>query len=179
MTDSAFATIGPTAERIAHAGGLMEMPEITQRVQRRHHRVLSLVDGMHARGHLDEDCVMAYRRFERDWSLANSSPACVAAYGERIGGKGDGDETRDERKAAANARVTGALHAIASPMARRALVMAVSSRPADGISTVRPYSLDEIGRSCTSFASKMTSISAATALLHTVLHQLHRYYAEP
>lgn len=173
MTDL-LDTIAPTPERMAHAGPLMEMPEISQHKERRAYRVVSLVCGMHARGVLDDACLSTYERFERDWQLANRSPSAISGYGERIGGSDERGDVAAEKKRLAHVRTQLALASIGSPFAKLAIVMAVSSRPDTGM----PYNLEDIGREVSSAKQRGQAIAWGTATLQHALYQLRLHYEE-
>lgn len=177
MTDA--LTIAPTPERMQHAGALIEEPEVNQHRARRAFRVVSLVASMHARGSINDDCLRAFERFEQDWAVAHRVPSAVAPYGERFGSASDMDDTSQVRKDNARRRSAEAMHAIGSPHARRALLMAVCPRPADATSTMRPYSLEEIGRACSTYTSKMHAVTVGNVVLRDALWQLHLHYEVP
>jgi hypothetical protein len=136
------------------------------------------VAGLHSRGSIDDRCLTAYQRFERDWETGHRSPSCVAGYGERLTSAGDMADGGEIKKANAYRRSRKALEALGSPHAKLALMMLVSVRPADAISTVRPYSLEEIGRACSSYTARVAAITAGSIVLRDALYQLHLHYDE-
>lgn len=175
MTDAAVAEFSrPTPERLAQAGDLMEHPEVNQRIQRRAHRAISLVCGMHSRGAIDDQCLRAYERFETDWMVANRMPAITANYTDARGRSDQFEEQQEIRKSNAVRRVTAAANAIGSPHARRALEMLVSANP----NTRMPWKLDDIGRACSDYGSRVCAITAGTVVIRDMLYQLRLHYEE-
>ncbi|MDX2288178.1 MAG: hypothetical protein NW217_05085 [Hyphomicrobiaceae bacterium] len=178
MTDTA-EMIAPTPERIAHAMGLMEAPEINQRVQRRAYQAQSIVARMHTDGKISDECLRAFQRFDTDWSVGHAVPSAIAGYGERIASaSSDGGEHAEVRKIVAKQRSDQALASIGSPHGQRALMMAVAPRQADATSTLRPYTLEEIGRACSTCRDRAQAMAAGMVTLRDALYQLHLHYDE-
>lgn len=170
--------VAPTRERLEHAKGFAEAPEVNQTTMRRAWRILPLVLSLYRQDKIDADCIQAYERFAEDWEVGNRSSFKIASYGERIGSASDIDDTAEIRKANAYRRARNALDSIGSPHARRALMMTVASRPADAISTMRPYTIEEIGRLCCGVNNKPQAIAAGMTTLRDALYQLRLHYDE-
>lgn len=175
MTEYA-ETIAPTPERMRHAGAYLERPHIDQRTHRTAHRVVGLVYTMHRDGKLPDECWRAHERFAADWETANRTSSAIGGYGERIGGSLGMSDTAEIRKALCWQRAGDAIASVASERGRRALVMSVSARPADEISTARPYTLEEIGRATSHYRASKEARASAMATLESALWQLHRFY---
>ena len=168
--------ITPTPERLAHAGQLLELPHVDQRTRRYAHRVVGVVYTLHRDGKVSDQCYRAHETFALDWERANRVSSAIASYGERIGAIGDAGELAELRKVAAWRRTADALASVASASGRMALVMTVSPRKADAVSTVRPYTLEEIGREVSHFRTRSQATAAAFSVLDSALWQLHRFY---
>lgn len=165
-------TIAPTPERERHAGVFLERSHVDQRTNRRAHRIVGLVYTLHRDGKLSDECWRAHVRFEEDWTTANRTSSAIGGYGERIGGSTGASDRAEIRKTLAWKHAADALASLASPQARRALVMSVSACPAGG----RPYSLEEIGQECSTYRQRGQAVAAATATLRDALWHLHKHY---
>lgn len=163
--------LAPTPERVRHAAGLMEPPVVDQRTDRRAWRLTSIVARMHSDGLIDDGCLQAYEGFATDWTIANSTPSSIGAYGEQTSRTVKNEEARELHKMAAYGRTERALARIGCPRARLALVMAVSPRPSDDTATERPYSLEDIGRACGQRNRPQAKV-AGEAHLAAALYQL-------
>jgi hypothetical protein len=177
MTDT--QTIAPTPERIAHAMGLMDAPEVTQSREIRAYKQASLVARLHKAGKLSDECLKAFERFDDDWHVGNAVPSGVGGYGERIAGASpDGGEHAEVRKLLAKRRADEAEASIGSPSARRALRMIVGPRRDDPTCTLRPYTVEDIGRMACGMHNRVQAIAAGTTTLRDMLWQLHLHYDE-
>ena len=165
-------TIALTPERERHAGAFLEQPVIDQRTNRRVHRIVGLVYTLHRDGKLSDECWRAHARFEADWTTANRTSSAIGGYGERIGSSSDTSDRVEIRKSLAWRHAADALASLASPHARRALIMSVTACPTGG----RPYSLEEIGRECSHCSDKAQARTAAAITLRDALWHLHKHY---
>lgn len=170
MTDL-VDTIAPTPERMRHAGAFLERPTIDQRTERRAHRVVGLVYTLHRDGKLSDECWRAHARFEQDWTTGNRTSSAIGGYGERIGGH-DGSDRGEIRKTLAWQHAADALASLASPHARRAVVMSVTA----STTNARPYTLEEIGRECSHCRDAAQARTAGAVTLRDALWQLHKHY---
>jgi hypothetical protein len=166
--------MSPMRERIAHAAGLIDAPEVNQARSRRAWRLVPLVEAMHRDNKISDDCLKAYARFEHDWAVANRTSSGIGSYGERINSTRDGDGIGELRKAAAHRRIETAQQSIGSPHGRKALVMAVTSKH----ETSLPHTLEDIGRACSTCANRAQAVAAGMATLRDALYQLHQHYDE-
>jgi len=169
MTDTA-EMIAPTAERLARARGLIDAPEVSQTKVRRSYRIMPLVEGLHARGKIEKEQLDAYLTFERDWLVGNRMPACIAAYGERVGSKADISEQTEIRKFNAARRVEQALAAIGDERSRQRMAIELV------VSGGEDVDLEYVGKRCTAYTGRVPAITAGLILLQEALHRLHVHY---
>ena len=164
--------LGPTVERLRHAKGLVEPPEVTRTRTRRAWRLGSIVEAMNRDGVVEDRCLQDFERFEEDWAMANSAPPCTALYGDKVDGTKDPHGRAELSKANARRRVEAALSSIGSPHGRLALMMAV----VESGGNCRPHTMEEIGRACSSSRNRVQAVVAGRMVLREALYQLRVHY---
>lgn len=159
--------IAPTPERLAkHAE--WETPRSDTRTKRSHHRIISVVEGMHRRGWVWDEQFQAFQRFERDLNKADRVRLPMCQYGRPFYCADSSDNPWGplDDKMAAVFRVREASAAIGHPN----MVRAVS------IAATQECTLESIGRTVAEERNKTAAIAAGKLLMQLGTYRLAVHY---
>ena len=183
MAQAAVAdiAIGPTRERIRQAKFGIDGPETTQTVDRRSHAIRDIWSDMRRRQQIDKTGEDVARKFADVMAKARKTRAITPSYGQRMA-EGTPASQLSARAAEEDAARTVdwiVLHerdkAVLPPRARIAILMACSGKACIG-ETEQPYSLGEIGRMVSSYATEKQAAAVAVGVIATGLEILAIHY---
>jgi hypothetical protein len=159
--------IGPTLERLSKLGE-WETPQTDKKAKRLHHRIISVVEGMHRRGWVEDEQFQAFLRFERDLNKADRVRLPMCQYGRPFYCADSSDNPWGplDDKTAAVFRVREASVAIGHPN----MVRAVS------IAATQECTLESIGRIVAGEGNKTAAIAAGKLLMQLGTYRLAVHY---
>jgi len=161
MTD----TIAPTPERLAKHTD-WETPQSDRKTKREHHRVITVVEGMHRRGWLNDEQRDAFARWSRQLERAERIHMPMCQYGRPFVGGAESMWDSVDIKNSAVMSIREACTSIGVPNEIRALTMAAMTET----------TLEAIGREIGCEGNKTSAITAGKTLLQSGTYRLALHY---
>lgn len=161
MTD----ILAPTRERLAKHSD-WEQPQSDRKTKRDHHRIISVVEGMHRRGWISDEQKGAFDKFSRHIEKAERVHLPMCQYGRPFIGSAESDWDPIDIRNAAVLSVREACAAVGVPNEVRALALAALTET----------TLEAIGREIDGTANQGRAITAGKTLLQSGTYRLALHY---
>lgn len=157
--------IAPTKERLTKHDA-WDTPAVDRKTKRDHHRIISVVEGMHRRGWVDDNQKQAFEIFSRHLEKAERVHVPMCQYGRAFASADDSPWDHHDNKTDAVLKVRSAVQAVGHPNEVRALALAALTET----------TLEKIGKEIDGTTNTGRAITAAKIMLQAGTYRLALHY---